>query len=159
MATVFLGIGSNQGDRLAHLSEALRILADSSTIHLIQLAPVYETKAVGGPVQDDFVNTVVEAETSLSPHELLRVLKDIEHRMGRLQEAPRWGPRPIDLDILLYNNLVLHEPQLTIPHAEMHHRRFVLEPLAQLAPALVHPVLRRSIAELFESLPAENENP
>ncbi|MBI4353761.1 MAG: 2-amino-4-hydroxy-6-hydroxymethyldihydropteridine diphosphokinase [Candidatus Omnitrophica bacterium] len=151
MARVFLGLGTNDGDRLANISNAAQTLAVSGTIRLVQMATITETKPVGGPPQADFLNTVLEIDTSLAPQELLESLKQFERHLGRVPSSQRWGPRVIDLDILLYDDRIVTEPQLVIPHPQMHHRRFVLEPLAQLAPALVHPVLKRTIQELLDA--------
>ena len=152
MTRVFIGIGSNEGDRLAHISNAIKALGAVDSIHVVQMALIIETEAVGGPPQDSYLNTVVELDTVLVPRELLSALKAIEQQLGRAPASQRWGPRPIDLDILLYDDAVLNEPTLTIPHPRMHQRRFVLEPLAQLAPDVVHPVLKQSISQLFSAL-------
>ena len=115
----------------------------------MQMATILETAPVGGPLQGPYLNTVAELDTAIAPHELLTLLKTIEQQLGRTPSAERWGPRPIDLDILLYDVQVISTPELQIPHPRMQERRFVLEPLAQLAPQLIHPVLRQSIAELL----------
>ena len=151
MARAFIGIGSNQGDRLTHIFESMRALTATSGVQVCQVAVMTETEPIGGPPQGRYLNTVVELETSLAPRELLRVLQDIERQRGRQPSAERWGPRPIDLDILLYEDRVVHEQDLTVPHPRMHERRFVLEPLAQLAPAIVHPVLKKTIGELLSA--------
>ena len=122
-------------------------------VRVVKLAPIYETEPVGGPPQGSFLNTVVEIETMLAPQALLEQLKQVECLLGRTPSAQRWGPREIDLDILLYEDRVIREPSLTIPHPELHRRRFALEPLAQLAPEAVHPVLRQTVAELLAALP------
>ena len=159
MSRVFIGLGSNEGDRLAELSRAIEALAQTPGIRVAQLAPIYETEPIGGPPQSEFLNTVVELETELPPHELLAALKAIECRAGRRPSGERWGPRVLDLDILLYDDRILNSEALTIPHLRMHQRWFVLEPLAQLAPELRHPVLRQTIAELLEQLPRPAEDP
>jgi 2-amino-4-hydroxy-6-hydroxymethyldihydropteridine diphosphokinase len=153
MARVFVGIGSNEGDRLANLSAAVQQVGAIEQTRLLQMASIFETQPVGGPAQGDYLNSVVEIETELPPGRLLDALKSIERRLGRAPDGPRWGPRPIDLDILLYDGQMLQDHRLTIPHLMLHRRRFVLEPLAQLAPALIHPVLRRSVQELLAELP------
>lgn len=149
MARVFLGVGSNEGDRLAIISWALRQLGETPGVQMVQMATISETEAVGGPAQGLFLNTVVELETTLSPATLLATLQQIERACGRRPSAVRWGPRPIDLDILLYDDQMIRTATLTIPHPLLHARRFVLEPMAQLAPTFVHPILRRSIADLL----------
>lgn len=153
MARVFIGIGSNEGDRLTNISRAIQQLGSAPGVHVVQLATIYDTKPVGGPPQPEFLNTVAELETLSSPQELLEIVKRIEWQLGRVPTTQRWGPRVIDLDILLYDDRIIHEPNLVIPHARLHERRFVLEPLAQLAPALTHPILGQTIAQLLERLP------
>ncbi len=150
MSRVFLGIGSNEGDRLAYISRAARLLADAPNVELLRMAPIYETAPVGGPEQRDFLNTVLEIHTSLAPRPLLDLLKAIERRLGRTPGGPRSGPRTIDLDILLYDALVVREADLVIPHERMHERRFVLDPLVQLAPDLRHPTIGATISELLD---------
>ena len=149
MARVFIGVGSNEGDRLEVISNAVRALGGINGIRLVQMATIAETEPVGGPPQAPYLNTVVEVETRLSPRELLRTLQAIERRLGRIPSSERWVARPIDLDVLLYDDRVMQEPDLCIPHPRMHERRFVLEPLAQLAPQCVHPALKQTIAELL----------
>jgi 2-amino-4-hydroxy-6-hydroxymethyldihydropteridine diphosphokinase len=116
------------------------------------MATIAETPPLG-PTQRDYLNTVIEVETTLSPQELLGCVKRLEQQLGRAPSPPRWSPRIIDVDILLYADRIVEEERLTIPHPHMHRRRFVLEPLAQLAPDLVHPVLKRTVRELLEDLP------
>ena len=148
MSRVFIGIGSNQGERLAQISSAARAIGALEGVRLRRMATIIETAPAGGPPQDPYLNTVIEVDASLSPRELLTALKGVELALGRTASGERWGPRPIDLDVLLYDDRVVEEPDLKIPHERMHQRRFVLEPLMQLAPELVHPVLKRSISDL-----------
>lgn len=150
MGRVFIGLGSNEGERLEHLSSAIRSLHTLPGVRVTQVATILETEPVGGPPQGPYLNTVVELETGESPEALLTALQAIERQHGRVPSGERWGPRPLDLDLLLYDDLVMEQPALTIPHPRLHERRFVLEPLAQLAPELVHPVLRQPIAQLLE---------
>lgn len=149
MNQVFIGVGSNEGDRLAMISAAVRAIGAVPGIRLLRMAPIIETEPVGGPPQEPYLNTVVEIETGLDPRALLERLQAVERQLGRVPSTQRWVARPIDLDILFYDELVTDAPQLTIPHPRLHERWFVLEPLAQLAPELIHPVLRRSIADLW----------
>ena len=150
MSRAFIGIGSNEGDRLQHISRAVKALSAVPGIRVVQMATIIETAPVGGPPQGPYLNTVVEIDAEQRPRALLLALKAIEARLGRRPAPQRWAPRPIDLDLLLYEDLVMHEPDLTIPHPRLHERRFVLEPLAQLAPDVVHPVLQRPIGALLE---------
>ena len=152
MSRAFIGIGSNEGERLEQISKAIRALGTTHGIRLVQMATILETEPMGGPPQGPYLNTVVELETSLAPFDLLRVLQDIECRLGRIPSPQRWSPRPIDLDILLYDDRVIQEPNLSIPHPRMQERRFVLEPLSQLAPDVIHPVLHQSISALLDQL-------
>jgi 2-amino-4-hydroxy-6-hydroxymethyldihydropteridine diphosphokinase len=155
MSRAFIGIGSNQDDRLALISHAIRALGRVQGVHVARMATIIETEPVGGPPQPPFLNTVVELETTCSPQELLAALKAIERQLGRTPSSVRWAPRPIDLDLLLYDDQVVREPNLTIPHPHLHERGFVLEPLAQIAPNLVHPVLGETIAALRERSPVK----
>lgn len=152
MARVFIGIGSNEGDRLEYISRAVQRLRDCPGVELEQMATIFETEPVGGPPQPDYLNTVVSITTTLNPRQLLERLKTLEQSLGRVPSGPRWGPRVIDLDILLYDDRILNEPDLIIPHPRMHERRFVLQPLAQLAPGLVHPILGKTIADLLKAV-------
>jgi len=133
MATAFVGLGSNLGERMLHLAAAMRSLADLGT--LVKGSPVYETAPVGGPEQDAFLNAAVVLRTDLSPRALLDGLLEIERNAGRVRDE-RWGPRTLDLDILTYDDDVIDEPGLTIPHSQIRNRRFVLTPLADIAPGL-----------------------
>ena len=122
-------------------------------MHVTALSTIVETEPVGGPPQGCYLNCVVEIRTTTAPVELFHALKRIEHAMGRPAQDERWGPRVIDLDILLYDDATISTPELTIPHPEMHHRRFVLAPLAQIAPDAVHPSLHQTAGALLAALP------
>ncbi len=151
MAVVYVGLGSNLGDREALVFQAIAMLGALSQINVVRRAGIYETEPVGRQDQPWFVNTVVEIETSLGPETLLTQTQEIETRLGRQRRA-QWGPREIDLDILLYGDRVMNTSQLTLPHPELHRRRFVLVPLCELAPDLIHPVLKRPLRELLSAL-------
>lgn len=153
MARVFIGVGSNEGDRLEMISKAASALATHSGIQVKQIAPIAETEPIGGPPQGLYLNTVIEIETTIEPEPLLDCLQEIERSLGRLRDQARWSARPMDLDLLLYDDRVLTTHRLIIPHPSIHLRRFVMEPLAQLAADLPHPVLKDSIATLLERLP------
>ena len=134
----YLGLGSNLGDRAAHLQFALDGLAARAG-RVAAISPVYETEPVGGPPQPDYLNAVVAVETALSPRELLGVAKALEAEAGREPTAPerRWGPRPLDIDVLIVGEERVSEPDLVVPHPRIHQRAFVLAPLADVAPELV----------------------
>jgi len=128
---VFLGLGSNLGDRWARLRDAVAALPD-----VVAVSPVYETEPVGGPEQGPFLNLVVELDTSLDPHQLLALAHELEAAAGRVR-GERWGPRSLDVDVLLVGDLMVDEPDLTVPHPCMWQRGFVLVPMHDLAPELV----------------------
>ena len=150
MPTVFLSLGSNLGKRLENLRRAIDKIGGSDQIKVIKASPVYETEPVGVKSQEWFLNLALEVQTSLEPSALLERLLSIEDQMGRKREE-RWGPRSVDLDILLYDNRIVDSDRLTIPHPRMHERRFVLLPLAQIAPRFSHPRLKKSVEELLAS--------
>ena len=147
--TVFLAFGTNLGDRLANLRGALAALSQDITV--LARSPIYETPAWGYEDQPPFLNMVVKAETALPPAALLARIKHVEVELGRTPSF-HWGPRLIDIDILFYDDLVLETAQLVIPHPRLHERAFVLVPLNDLAPALVHPVLHKTVSELLTAV-------
>jgi 2-amino-4-hydroxy-6-hydroxymethyldihydropteridine diphosphokinase len=151
MPTVYLGLGANLGDRERNLDAALKRIA--GFVNISKLSSIYETEPWGVSEQPWFLNRVCEGTTSLSPVDLLRRVKKIETEMGRA-EGIRFGPRPIDIDILIYDHLVALSPALTIPHPRLHERAFVLVPLAEIAPDLVHPRLHVTVRELLSRLDA-----
>jgi 2-amino-4-hydroxy-6-hydroxymethyldihydropteridine diphosphokinase len=147
MAIVYLSLGSNLGDREKNLKKAIELI-EKQGILVRKRSSLYETEPWGATNQPQFLNMVLEAETELAPKALLGVLKDVEAGMGR-EESYRWGPRIADLDILLYNHIIVNEDVLKIPHPFMHEREFVLRPLHEIAPDVTHPQLKVSIRELF----------
>lgn len=157
MKTVYLSLGSNIGDRGGHLRGALEKLA-APDLRIVRVSPVYETEPVDFTRQPWFLNLVAECETTLFPRQLLARTQSVERVLGRVRTVPK-GPRTIDIDILLYGNAVIQTPSLEIPHPRLAERRFVLVPLADLAPDLRHPVLRRSVRELLEAAPAQIVRP
>ncbi len=150
MATAFLGLGSNLGEKAENLRKAVGLLRREGIVVRKQ-SSLYETEPWGDPNQPLFLNMAIEIETGLEPAALLGVLQRIEAEMGR-ERTRRWGPRVIDLDILFYNHIILNENGLTIPHPLLHEREFVLKPLFEIAPDVVHPSLGTSVRELFFGL-------
>ena len=151
MARAYIGIGSNLGDREAAFKAALTALADTEHIIVLKVSAPLETEPVGGPEQPYFLNAAAELQTSLSPRALLSRLLAIEEELGRVR-VEIWGPRVIDLDLLLYDDQVIDEPGLQVPHPLMHTRAFVLKPLAEIAPQAMHPALDKTAAQLLAEL-------
>jgi len=154
----FIGIGTNLGDRAANYREAIHRIASLPDTRIVRQSSIYETEPVG-EVKGPFLNGVVEAETELAGDALMRRLLAIERIMGRRRTAgrkskqrTRYRPRVIDLDLLFFNKEVVHSNLLTVPHPRLHERRFVLSPMAELAPALIHPKLNVSISDLLAGL-------
>ncbi len=148
---VYIAMGSNLGDKKAYLDFAVRKLIERKDCHVDKVSDYIVTEPYGYTAQDDFLNGCMEIKTLLSPNELLDVIHDIEKEAKREREI-HWGPRTLDLDILLYDNIIMETENLTIPHIEMHKREFVLEPLAQIAPYAEHPAFHKTILELKEGL-------
>ena len=146
---IYLGLGSNIGDRYYNLEWALHSL--SQKMGMGQVSSIYDTEPVGNTAQPRFLNMVCEAATSLTPVELLAIIKEIETDMGR-QPGPPNSPRPIDIDILFYNNQIINTPELIIPHPRLTERAFVLIPLAEIAPDFIHPVFGKTISKLLSGL-------
>jgi 2-amino-4-hydroxy-6-hydroxymethyldihydropteridine diphosphokinase len=155
MAVVYLGLGSNIGDRTQHLVDACVTLHQHAAITVQAVSSLYHTAPVGVTAQDWFLNAVLGLHTTLSPSALLCVTQATERRLGRVTTF-RWGPRVIDIDILLYDALQVHTPSLIIPHAALHERRFVLVPLAELAPEYQLPCGAR-VCDLLSALPDAND--
>jgi 2-amino-4-hydroxy-6-hydroxymethyldihydropteridine diphosphokinase len=135
----YVGLGANLGDREGTIRRALELLDERAGIRIVGVSTFRETEPVGYLDQPRFVNAAAELDTTLAPRELLDALLAVERELGRMRGGPRFGPRTIDLDLLVYGDRVVDEPALEVPHPRLHERRFALEPLAELAPALVVP--------------------
>ena len=148
---VYIGIGSNLGKKKENYLEALTRIAKIPDTKIIRESSLYESEPLGDS-KEWYVNGVIEIETELKPEMLLRKCKNIERAMGRKKIRKRWGARIIDLDILLYDTLILEKKNLKLPHSELHNRKFVLIPLSEIAPQVIHPVLGATISELLVSV-------
>jgi 2-amino-4-hydroxy-6-hydroxymethyldihydropteridine diphosphokinase len=150
MQSVFLLLGSNLGDRLWFIKRAIEFI-ETDLSPILQASAVYETQSWGKTNQPDYLNQVILLQSELPAQEILKKILGIETALGRLREE-RWGSRIIDIDILFYGHEIINEPGLQIPHPELHKRRFTLEPLAEIAPDWVHPVLNKNILQLKTEL-------
>ncbi|HOQ10184.1 MAG TPA: 2-amino-4-hydroxy-6-hydroxymethyldihydropteridine diphosphokinase [Syntrophomonadaceae bacterium] len=155
--SVYISLGSNMGSKRENLAQAVELISNIPGVKLKNRSSLYETEPWGKTDQDKFLNQVIEIETSLPPRELLKELQDIEINMGR-QRKEKWGPRIIDLDILLYGNEVLDDPQLAIPHPRMRERLFVLVPLAEIGADLRFPDNGATVREVLSSVLAREGN-
>lgn len=149
--TAVIALGSNIGDSRAYIEEAVSKLLKNEYIKDVKQSKLIVTKPYGYTDQEDFLNGAVICRTIYSPHGLLRFMQSIENEAGRIREI-RWGPRTLDLDLILYDNAIINDPDLIVPHPDMHNRNFVLEPVAELAPGYLHPVLGLTLAQLLEKL-------
>ncbi len=150
----FLGFGGNLGEPLNNFRAARQQFSEHPQVETISSSPLYQTPPVGGPAgQSDYLNAVIEILTGLSPLDLLQLCLRIEDDAGRVRDQ-HWGPRTLDIDVLLFDNLTMDVPLLTLPHPRLQQRHFVLLPLNDLAPQLNHPVLNKTIATLLKALPA-----
>lgn len=146
---VFLALGSNVGEREEYIEQAVYLLDKADKIKVVRRSTNYESQAQGGPRQAPYVNAVVEIETALKPYQLLDAIHEIESTLGREREI-EWGPRTIDIDILLFGDLIMSEDNLVIPHPLMHERLFVLKPFKEIAPNVVHPTIDKTITQLHD---------
>jgi 2-amino-4-hydroxy-6-hydroxymethyldihydropteridine diphosphokinase len=156
MPTAYISIGSNLGNREENCEKAVTRLLKKG-VHVVKRSSLYETGPWGVREQPKFINMAVEVDTELKPYELLKTLKGIESELGRTQDI-RWGPRVIDLDILLYNDLIMKTDDLEIPHPHIDDRDFVLKPLSDIAPDKIHPVLNKRIKDLLMEFLGSSQN-
>lgn len=147
MNKAYIGIGSNLQNRLANIETAIAKVDESAQCKVQDVSSIYETKPFGITEQNNFYNAAIKIETEIEPKELLHLLKDIEKEMGR-KKIVKWGPRIIDLDILLYDDIILNDEELSIPHKEIINRDFVLVPLQEIAPDKIHPVIKKRLSEI-----------
>ena len=147
--TAYIGIGSNLGTPEGNCTKAIEKISSAKGIKIISKSSFYQTEPIGGVQQGWFVNSAIEIETDLSPENLLSVLLNLELAMGRIRKE-KWGPRLIDLDLLLYGNLVLEKKGITLPHPEIQNRKFVLTPMSEIAENLIHPTLKKTIKTLLQ---------
>lgn len=147
----YLGIGSNMGDKRAYLDMAVSELSGNRLCRGVRASEYIVTEPVGEVEQDDFLNGAVEVQTLMPPQELLRFANEIEQKAGRVRTV-HWGPRTLDVDILLYDDAVISDENLKIPHTELHKRQFALEPLCSLNPYAVHPIFKKTVQQLLEEL-------
>ena len=153
MSIAYLCLGSNSGNRLQFIEQAISLINLAENIKIIRSTALYETEPWGVKKQNWFLNIIVEIKTDLSPQDLLLKCKRIEKTLGRNRDKEqRWGERIIDIDIILYNKDVVNTDMLTIPHPRMHQRAFVLVPLLELIPDFIHPVLNKTISDLYDEL-------
>ena len=152
MVIAYIGIGANLGDRAENIRAAIEKMGQLQNTQVMAVSTLLENPAVGGPIDSPaFINAAAELKTALHPGDLLHGMLAIERILGRFRKE-KWGPRPIDLDLLLYGDQIIHENDLTVPHPLMHQRRFVLQPLAEIAPDAMHPRQHQTIAAMLRDL-------
>ena len=154
MNKAYLSLGTNLGDRLGYLKEAVTLLQKQEAIQVRKMSSIYETDPVGYEDQASFLNMVIEIETDYPPSELLEIILQIEEKLGRIRIF-KWGPRTIDLDILLYNQDNIETEQLIVPHPRMHERSFVLIPLLEINDKLIHPTLGKKFKQILSEIPKD----
>jgi len=159
MTIAYIGVGSNIGDRISYVQQAHCLLNDTRGIQVLESSSLYETEPVGYKNQEWFINAVLKTKTDLSPEELLNQCFRIENQLGRLRspEVPKNGPRTLDLDILFYDNKIINNEIMEIPHPRMHKRAYTLVPLLELDAELEHPVFNKTISDLHENLDEPEE--
>jgi len=147
-SNVYLGLGSNKGDRLKYLESAVNLINQDSNCRIVKSSSVYETKPYGNLGQNNFFNAVIVIETEYDVEKLYHFLKDVEKNVGREKSEIRWNPREIDVDILFYNNLIYESEKITVPHKDIMNRDFVLVPMIEIAGDFVHPALNKRMNEI-----------
>ncbi len=150
--TAFISIGSNMADKIGNCRSAIESLTRIERTLVLETSPFYRTAPVDFLEQDWFINAAVKLQTDLSPFQLLEELQDIQRRAGRVKDPIRFGPRIIDLDIIFYDDVIIETAELTIPHPRMHKRAFVLQPICDIDPQLVHPVIQCQVQDLLKEL-------
>jgi 2-amino-4-hydroxy-6-hydroxymethyldihydropteridine diphosphokinase len=158
LSTAYICAGSNIGDRVGYLQQANMLLKDTPGITVLEISSIYETEPVGYKDQEWFANAVIKIETDLEPHDLLAECMRIEKQLGRDRSTEeRWGPRTLDLDILFYDDRIIAEEDLRIPHPRMHERAYALVPMLELDPDFVHPILGKTVVDLHNELEEPEE--
>lgn len=155
-AKAYLGLGANIGERHENLNRAIQLLDSGDNCEVTKQSSIYETAPYGKTDQPDFLNMVIEVKTDLEPIELLEFCLYVESQLGRVREEV-WGPRVIDIDVLMYEDLEIDIDNLIVPHEEMHLRKFVLEPFNEIAPNAVHPTFNKTVKELLEELNGDTD--
>ena len=150
--SAIISVGSNMGEKLENCRRAIEAMGQIKSTRVAACSRFYKTAPVDYLDQDWFVNAAVQLDTRLAPRELLEALHDIQRRAGRTRDPIRFGPRVIDLDIIFYNAAVIETPALVVPHPRMHKRRFVLQPICDIDPSIVHPVIKKSVRHLLERI-------
>jgi len=153
----YISIGSNMGDKLENCRKGLAALDEIDRIVIEDRSEFYMTEPMEYTEQPWFVNAAVRISTNLGPFDLLKILKSLEAQFGRIDSSLRYGPRVLDFDIIFYNDIIIKTSGLIIPHQRMHHREFVLRPICDLAPDMIHPVLKKSSLQLLDEVAAENQ--
>ena len=148
MLTAYLGLGSNKGERISYIQKAIAEIKKIPGIVVLKFSGIYETEPWGVENQPDYLNSVLEIKTGLDAEILLKELKDIEKRIGRIQSA-KWSEREIDIDLLFYGNEIIEKDFMTVPHPQIEKRKFVLIPMNEIAPDFIHPLLKEKISELL----------
>lgn len=153
----FISVGSNSGNKLENCQKGIQSLISSGSSRIIVRSRIYETEPVDFYDQEWFINYVVKIETDLDPLQLLDQIESIQHDAGRIKDPIRFGPRIIDLDIVLYDNVVIKSDRLIVPHPRMHKRRFVLKPICDIDPKTIHPVFKKEMQSLLDDLDEEEQ--